>query len=119
MKSILKIIKNVKSKKYLDQYSLGSSNGFLYPSSDSPIPPPFLRPKLTENAIEYPSESEKNFSSSLKSSEKFSLNMKPYNNKPMSPNKLNKIKFFEFSVIDLIIFYRSSDRLTISSNNMA
>jgi hypothetical protein len=45
--------------------------------------------------------------------------MKPYNNKPMSPNKLNKIKFFEFSVIDLIIFYRSSDRLTISSNNMA
>jgi hypothetical protein len=119
MKSILKIIKNVKSKKYLDQYSLGSSNGSLYPSSESPIPPPFLSPKLTEWAIEYPSESEANLSSSLKSPENESLSKKPYSNKPISPNKPNKIKFLVLSVIALIIFYKSSDRFIISKSKIA
>lgn len=57
MKRILKIIKNVKSKKYLDQYSPGYSKGFAYGSSESPTPPPFLNPKFTEWAIEYPNES--------------------------------------------------------------
>ena len=109
----------MKSKKYLDQYSLGCSNGFLYPYNESPTPPPFLKPKLTEWAIEYPNESEANLSSSWKSAENESLNKNPYKTNPINPSSPNKIKFLAFSVIALIIFYRSSDRLIISKSKIA